>query len=71
MCGEENEQEPHQVELSGKNELTLPPSSSPLSPGFSERGGEGIGGAGIQDLEDLMVKQTVSWEILLISGKVL
>lgn len=48
MCGEENEQEPNQIDLLGKNDPIFPPSSSsPLSPDFSERVGKIIGGAGI------------------------
>lgn len=41
VCGEENEQEPNQAELFGKNGPLLPPSSSPPLPlDFLERVGK-------------------------------
>lgn len=49
----------------------LPSLSSPLSPDFSERVGKMTGGAGIHDLENLLVKQKISLKILLISGEVI
>lgn len=66
--GRGNEQEPHQMPLWGS---IFPPSASPLSLDFSKRAGKVIGGAGIHHLEALIVKQRVSGEILLTSGKVL
>lgn len=70
MWGEMNE--PNQTELFGKNDPNRPPSSSfLLSPDFSGKVGKIIGGAGIHDLENLIMNQRVGWEILLIPGKVL
>lgn len=69
--GRGNEREPHQVHLWGENDSILPPSTSPLSLDVSERVEKMIGGAGIHNLEALIVKRRVSGEILLTTGKVL